>query len=300
MIEKKDVPVLRSIDQTEFQKDKSQKLNYQNPMFQCIAAVSNYSENVDYRIPEHWHEDFEYLVVLDGKLNYNVNGQSITLNKGEGIMVNSRRIHANNSPIGEHCLLAYAIIHPSYLCASPYIEQKYVEPVLSAKSFDYLLLLKDTETEFILDEFLGLFEKDSDEAAELEIIEMSYRILRFLYKNYRPALNAASNAPVYAEEFKAMLTYIHDNYSGKITVDEIAAAGNVGKTLCSKLFKKYTSKTPGDYVINYRIAKGMEFLQDSSRSITDIAYSLGFTGASHFTKTFREITGVTPHVYRQK
>lgn len=299
MIEKNDIPVLRHIDQTEFQKDKSQKFNYQNPMFQCIATPSHYSEDMDYRIPEHWHEDLEFLVVLDGKLNYNVNGESITLNKGEGIMVNSKRIHANNSPIGEHCLLVYVVINPSYLSASPYIEQKYVEPILSSKSFDYLLLLKDSETEPILTELLKLFEKSPDEAVELEIIEMCYRILRYLYKNYRPALNASSNAPMYAEEFKAMLSYIHENYSGKITVDDIASAGNVGKTLCSRLFKKFTSKTPGDYVINYRIAKGMELLLDSSRSITDIAYSLGFTGASHFTKTFREVTGVTPNKYRQ-
>lgn len=299
MIEEKNLPVFDSIDETEFQSDKSQRFNYTNPLFQCVATPSHYNEQIDFYIPEHWHEDLEYLIVLDGTLNYNVNGESIVLNKGEGILVNSKRIHSNNSPKGEHAFFVYVIFHPTYLCASPYIEQKYTAPLIGPKSFDYLLLKEDDWTKPILDEFYKLFEKKPDEGIELEIIEMSYRILRYLYKNYKSTLENTAKPLFYADEFKAMLSYIQENYASKVSVEEIAGAGNVGKTLCGKLFKKYTNMTPGDYLIHYRVIKGTEMLKDPNQSITDIAFSLGFTGASHFTKTFRELIGMTPNQYRK-
>ena len=84
----------------------------------------------------------------------------------------------------------------------------------------------------------------------------------------------------------------------KISLDEISYAGNVGKTLCAKIFKKYTSKTPGDYLIYYRIQKSIELLTTTSLSTTEISFSTGFSSASHFTKTFRTLMGYTPLQYR--
>lgn len=287
-----------NVNSSEFQADKSQNFQYANKLFRCIADQSFYSSDLDYYIPEHWHEDLEYLVVLDGTLNYNINGQNIVLNKGEGICVNSKRIHSNNSPKGAHCLFFYVILSPSYLCATPYIEQKYVEPVIGPKSFDYLLLKEDSWTKPILDELFRMMSQGNNDAIELEIIEVSFRVLRFLYNNMSPEIKGVSVSPIYDESFKSMLSYIHENYANKVSLDDIARAGKVGKTLCAKLFKKFTSQTPGDYLIHYRVSKGMELINEGRLSITEIAYAVGFTSASHFTKTFRQLTGTTPNKFK--
>ena len=86
----------------------------------------------------------------------------------------------------------------------------------------------------------------------------------------------------------------------KISLEDIARAGNVGKTLCAKLFKKYVSKTPGEYLIFYRIQKSIELLTDTNMSTTEISYATGFSSASHYTKTFRELMGCTPLKYRKE
>lgn len=85
----------------------------------------------------------------------------------------------------------------------------------------------------------------------------------------------------------------------KISLEEIAAAGNVGKTLCAKLFKKYVSMTPGDYLIYYRIQKSIELLTKTDLSTTEISYATGFSSASHYTKTFHEMMGCTPLRFRK-
>ena len=84
----------------------------------------------------------------------------------------------------------------------------------------------------------------------------------------------------------------------KVSLEEIADVGSVGKTLCTKLFRTYTSKTPGEYLIHYRIQKSLDLLTYTRDSITDIAYAVGFSSASHYTRTFRDIMGCTPLKYR--
>ena len=99
--------------------------------------------------------------------------------------------------------------------------------------------------------------------------------------------------------FKTMMIFIQEHYMEKISLEDIAKAGNVGKTLCAKLFKKYVSKTPGEYLIFYRIQKSIELLTDTNMSTTEISYATGFSSASHYTKTFRELMGCTPLKYRK-
>lgn len=110
----------------------------------------------------------------------------------------------------------------------------------------------------------------------------------------------AVEAPFFnVETFKTMMIFIQEHYMEKISLEDIAKAGNVGKTLCAKLFKKYVSKTPGEYLIFYRIQKSIELLTDTNMSTTEISYAAGFSSASHYTRTFRKLMGCTPLKYRK-
>jgi len=48
-----------------------------------------------------------------------------------------------------------------------------------------------------------------------------------------------------------------------------------------------------------RIAKALEYMENSTRSINDIALGLGYTEASSFTRAFRRWTGLSPREFRQ-
>lgn len=279
--------------------DMVQKLHYNNPLFLCYVGHTCCPPETDYVVKEHWHEEIEYLIVTQGVFHYSVNGKQIELHGGEGIMVNSKRIHANFSPAGESCEFRYVIMHPSYLAASPYIEQKYLSPLISPESIDYVFLKKDDWTSEIIEDVLHLMGKEQEEGYELEIIECAYRAFRLIYRNLHPALSDSHVSSVYDASFKAMLGYVRDHYTERISLSDIADAGGCGKTLCAKLFRKFTSETPGQYLIHYRITKGAELLTKTDRSVTEIAYEVGFTGPSHFTQTFRDVMGTTPNQYRQ-
>lgn len=277
--------------------DKSQVVTYATPGFNVLVDRYFYSPDTSAHVPEHWHEDLEFLYVLDGQLFYSINGEDIVVNPGEGIFVNSRRIHSNSSPKGSYCTFLLYLINPSVLGSASYIEQKYLVPLMGPGSVDYLLLNKRDWTKDVLDTLLAAPE-NNPAVNEILIVENCYKFFRLMYSNCPPKETSYLSQNGYANTFKAMVTYISEHYSEKIALEEIANAGNVGKTLAAKIFKQFSSKTPGEYLIKYRINKSMDLLLNSSLSITDIAYQTGFNSASHFTKTFRETIGCTPLHYR--
>lgn len=290
--------MINPCDILTFAEDKSQIISYNNPQFRCFSQEIYFSETAMYQVTEHWHEDLEYLYVKEGVFRCSVSGTTITLHEGEGIFINSKRIHSNGTVRNKRCLLYCAIFHPSYCCASDYIENKYVTPVIKSGTPDYILLQKGDWTEEILTVLTDLFERPASPVLELEVLEASYRILGILYQNIKPGDSIVPSITLYEDTFKTMVTYIGEHYMEKLSLDDIAAAGNIGKTLCAKIFKKYASKTPGDYLVHYRITKSMEWLSDRNRKITDIALSAGFNSASHYTETFRKLIGCTPNQFR--
>lgn len=278
--------------------DNSQVIKYTNPFFSFVGEKSFYSPKVDLLLPEHWHEELEIIYVEEGDLDFSVNGENFVLNEGEAVLVNSKRIHSNGSPRGRYTVFYYSLINPSYLRASSYIEQKYVAPVLGPDGFDYLILNNQDWTMPILNDMVTMFKQPNYDGKELEIIELELRMLRTLYTHLDLSSSFSSVSQSYVSTFREMIEFIADHYSEKISLEDIANAGNVGKTLCATIFKKLSSKTPGEYLINYRISEGLKMLDDNSLSITDVAFQTGFNSASHFTKTFREMMGCTPNKYR--
>lgn len=278
--------------------DGSQIIDYNNPLFECFAVKTYYTSNKIHHVTEHWHEDLEFLYIVDGELEFNVNGKTIILHADEGICVNSKRIHSNHSIPGKSCAFNCSITHPSLLCSSKYVEQNYITPLMGPNSFDYILLNRNDWTHIIIEEIERLFDRSDAKIVELDVLEASFRIWKTIYKHVEIPPITAETTSTKISTFKSMILFIQEHYMERISLEEIAAAGNVGKTLCAKLFKKYASKTPGEYLIYYRIQKSIELLTKTDLSITEISYATGFSSASHYTKTFHEMIGCTPLKFR--
>jgi len=58
-------------------------------------------------------------------------------------------------------------------------------------------------------------------------------------------------------------------------------------------------RTPFSYLIEYRLAKSVELLLGTERSVTEIALETGFSSASHYCECFRRAYRTTPLQYRK-
>ena len=64
------------------------------------------------------------------------------------------------------------------------------------------------------------------------------------------------------------------------------------------LIKKETGKTAQEYIQSTVIDVAKEKIFDNSKSVSQIAYELGFKYPQHFTRLFKQKTGLTPNEYR--
>lgn len=186
------------------------------------------------------------------------------------------------------------------LCFSRTIEQKYVEPVLTSEHINYYRLTPENLWEAdILSSIQDVYDACGDKVFELKVQRAFCNIWINLCENILLLESDNSCKNHHLSSLKNMISYINLNYREKITLQDVASAGKVGKTTCCYIFKKYVNKTPNLFLTDLRLRKGVELLNDTDMTVLEISYEVGFSGASYFTETFRNYYGYTPSEYRK-
>ncbi len=91
--------------------------------------------------------------------------------------------------------------------------------------------------------------------------------------------------------------YIDNHLHEKISAETVAQLCGLSRCEFSRAFKREHGLTFRDYVIELRIRRAARMLSQTSSSITDIAFSLGFRDLSHFARLFRRVMGCVPREY---
>ena len=95
-----------------------------------------------------------------------------------------------------------------------------------------------------------------------------------------------------------MMYFIQSEYQNSITLEQIAAQGNVGKSMCNKLFHQYAGLSPVGYLLDFRVRKVAELLSTTSCNLSEIAAMTGFNGVSYMSEMFKKSFGLSPLQYR--
>lgn len=275
--------------------DRSERVRYNTAGLPVYFRKGILSAYPNYTAESHWHDDFEFIVVLSGKMQYNVNGVIVTLDTGNGIFVNSRQFHFGFSDDFTECEFLCVLIHPVLLTASQFIEQKFIIPILNDTSLPYHLLHNNIKWEHNILTAIGKVFSSN----ELETIILFYDIWNELYKNKQYIGHQSVEKNSKLNVLKKMISFIQDHYKEKICLANIAQSGAVGKTECCTIFNTYTNLTPILYLNDFRLRKSAELLTQTDMTISEICYEVGFSGASYFTETFRKTFHCTPKEYRK-
>ncbi|MFS0725899.1 helix-turn-helix transcriptional regulator [Paenibacillus sp. 1P07SE] len=108
----------------------------------------------------------------------------------------------------------------------------------------------------------------------------------------------AGPRPVIPPMMTAVLSHIDEHYGRRITLDELAAIAHMSPTAFSKAFTKTNGIGPAQYIKRRRIGQAIRLLEETDRTVIDIALDCGFTNISNFYKAFHSLTGQAPGDYR--
>lgn len=97
--------------------------------------------------------------------------------------------------------------------------------------------------------------------------------------------------------FDEVIKQIETRLAEKLTLQELADHAGVCRSIFAEQFTERFGCSPHRFITQRRIEMAKSLLVQSKLSVTDIAYEVGFSGQSHFSTTFRALTGSAPSVY---
>ena len=92
---------------------------------------------------------------------------------------------------------------------------------------------------------------------------------------------------------------IDAQFTEELSFAELAESCGLSSTHFNRLFRHLLRMSPTDYMLALRIQKAHQLLAMTSKSVAEVASATGFYDQSHFTKRFRNATGMTPIQYRK-
>lgn len=101
------------------------------------------------------------------------------------------------------------------------------------------------------------------------------------------------------EALEEILKFIDENLDKKISLKEVAYEFGYSTQYFSKIFKKSLGITFLQYMNQLKMEKARELIMYSNKSMSEIAYTLGFENQYYFSNTFKKENGVSPTDYKK-
>jgi len=255
-------------------------------------------ETIDFTT--HWHNALEIILPINNYYDVDVDTERHHVLPGDILFIPPRKSHYLHAPSsGER-----------YICLFD------IDFFSSMRGYSGLIsMLKDaihiTPDEYapIYNEIYDLFSQiwteyfQKTEFYEFSIYSHLFQILTVLSRYHLNKLQLFNEtSPVkrreYFDRLNNAIDYIDENYTSKLTLEDVASFSGFSKFHFSRLFKEYMHCTFYDYLINRRIKATEVLLTRDDLSITDIALQAGFSSIPTFNRTFKMKKGCTPGEYR--
>ena len=260
-----------------------------------ISSISSlYAKNNFY--PMHTHLELEFLYVISGELQVTVENVSLSAKAGETLFINSDTAHSTFTLKDE---TQYALIH-------------FVNPINATTSSEYLhkfltnlrtplALFKNgkPETEKIKEYIFEILEIKNNSSLEGVCKARAYTFLitSLLYKNNLLEISEAFLKNKDITKILPVISYIDENSSKNITLDELCGLLNFDKHYFCRIFKKATGSTAINYINFVRICKAADLLK-TGMNVSQVAYMVGFSSPAYFNSIFKRYKSCSPLTYK--
>ncbi|MDX2302995.1 MAG: AraC family transcriptional regulator [Microscillaceae bacterium] len=107
-------------------------------------------------------------------------------------------------------------------------------------------------------------------------------------------------SPKTESRINTVCQYIQKNFAQNMDLKQVASLVHLSESAFCKFFKKATQKTFSEYLNFIRIQAVCKALDNTDKTIAEIAYQNGFENIAYFNRVFKHIKDMTPKAYRQK
>ena len=275
---------------------------YPDPSVPFIVWTGDFRTFADHAIECHWHNEFEYGVLLSGEVDYYIDGQYLRVRQGDAVFINADAMHKAKQ-VDQH---GDAVIFTVSFLPSLFpggrtgtLFRKFFQPVLQS-SFRGFPIRSASQTGGRIVRLLHeIYDLSNQQPEDYELMSISLisRLWSFTLgyiREYRNDFCSFSVEQEQEQKTKDILSYIQNHYAEDIHIEDIVRHAFISRSELFRSFGRYMNQSPIEYLTEYRLAHAANLLRETDKSVTQIAVECGFSNASYFGKIFKKKHGVSP------
>lgn len=252
-----------------------------------------------FQIPVHWHDEFEIIYVRSGFLTVSISGESYIGKTGEAFVVSPGNLHLMGSQSGtvDYYTFLFPLKYISFR-TDDMLDEKLLEPLNSG----HLMIcprVKDTAKE-LCEQLIKIYEAKNDESESKITTQVRTKIilLQFILEMWKKGFVIENDTSGRNIVEKEMVSYIQQNFTGKISLKEFGEQFHLSEKYISRYFKEHFHITLSQYITYLRLENAKQLLQDTDLSVTETAMQSGYQNVSYFIRSFKKTYGISPLKYR--
>ena len=253
-----------------------------------------------FQIPVHWHDEFEIIYVRSGFLTVSISGESYIGKTGEAFVVSPGNLHLMGSQTGtvDYYTFLFPLKYISFR-TDDMLDEKLLEPLNSG----HLMIcprVKDTAKE-LCEQLVDIYmaKKDESESKITTQVRTKIILLQFILEMWKKGFVIENDTSGRNTVEKEMVSYIQQNFTGKISLREFGEQFHLSEKYISRYFKEHFHITLSQYVTYLRLEHAKQLLQDTDIPVTDVAMQSGYQNVSYFIRSFQKAYAVSPLKYRK-
>ncbi|BBQ00738.1 transcriptional regulator [Burkholderia sp. SFA1] len=255
-----------------------------------MDAVMLKGQFVGHRYPPHAHDTHCLAVITGGALAVEVGGQRRVCRRGDVIVIDADVVHSG-AAAGD---------------GKWKMRVEHVQPVELAAYCDRLGIARrerfELSSPFVLDAALSRHlygvnwcsETDDDPFKRSEALACAIVGLYARRPGRSADLPPVRNEPALVRAVRRRLS---DDLHARVTLSTLASEFGVTPFVLLRAFVREAGLSPHAFQQQERLRAAMPMLRDG-RPIAEVGARTGFADQSHFTRVFKQLTGVTPKVYQ--
>ena len=257
-----------------------------------LESITKSKYDSDWHSTLHTHPFTELFYVVDGKGEFNIQGQRFPVKANDFVIINPQVEHTELSSPDEP--LEYIVLGIRGLSFSN------LTPVSEGGHPFSFFNLRDEQKD-ILRYLNAMVQEATSQQMSYELVchnlleILLIKILR--HQHFDLEVGKQSKA---TKDISFIKHYLETYYHESIQLEDLASMTHLSRFYISHSFKKEIGMSPMEYLIDIRIKESKILLRTTNYSISQVSDIVGFTTPTYFSKQFRKSTGISPTDYREQ